>query len=300
MKLADVKKVGVIGCGAIGTTISAVLALKFDVVVKRQDISKGLDEDARKRIAQCFPSLVRRNIITEVQQETAMTRISVTDDFKDLKDCQIIIDAVPDVLELKIANFAELNKICPKSTIFTTASSLVSITALAAGSGRPDRVVGTHYNFPAHQMKMVEVAPAIQTSQETVDFIMTFLKDGLDKIPVKCKDLPGYIVNYIFFPFLIGAIRAVERGVATVEEVDTAIREGLAHRYGPFQLMDMFGNDSNVVAFRTLYEQLHDEKFAPPPLLIKMAEAGHYGRKVGHGWYTYDEQGKQIGPTKMY
>ena len=299
MKLADVKKVGVIGCGAIGTTITAALALKYNVAVKRQSISKGLDEDARKRVAQCFPALVRRNIITEVQQETAMSRVSVTASFKDLKDCQVIIDAVPDDLELKIANFAELNKICPKSTIFTTASSLVSITALAAGSGRADRVIGTHYNFPAHQMKMIEVAPAVQTSQETIDFAMTFLKDGLGKIPVKCKDLPGYIVNYLFFPFLIQAIRAVESGRATVEEVDTAIREGLAHRNGPFQLMDMFGNDSNVVAFRTVYEQLHDEAFAPPTLLIKMAEAGHYGRKVGHGWYTYDEQGKQIGVTKL-
>ncbi len=300
MKLEDVKKVGVIGCGAIGTTISAALALKYDVVVKRRDISKGLDADASKRIAQCFPALVRKNIITEVQQETAMSRVSVTANFKDLKDCQIIIDAVPDIMDLKIANFAELNKICPKSTIFTTASSLVSITALAAGSGRPDRVIGTHYNFPAHQMRMVEVAPALQTSQETIDFTITFLKDGLGKIPIKCKDLPGYIVNFIFFPFLIQAIRAVERGSATVEEVDTAIREGLGHRFGPFQLMDMFGNDSNVVAFRTLYEQLHDERFAPPTLLVKMAEAGHYGTDVGHGWYTYDEQGKQIGPTKIY
>lgn len=298
MKIEDVKKVGIIGCGTIGPTIAAIVSTKYNVVVK--EVNKKLADKGHKGITGCFPTLVKRGIITEVQKEVALSRITMTTELKDFKDCQLIIDAVPDNLELKVANFADLDKICPESTVFTTTSSILSITALAAGSGRPDRVVGTHFNFPAHIMSMVEVASALQTSQETVDFIVSFLKDGLGKTPVKCKDSPGYIVNYIFFPFLISAIKAVERGVAGVDEIDTAIREGLAHRNGPFQLMDMFGNDNNLHAFQTLYEQLHDERFAPPTLLAKMVDAGHHGRKVGHGWYIYDERGKQIGPTKMF
>ena len=297
MELKNVKKVGIIGCGAMGPTIAAMVALKYPVVVK--EVNKKLADKGFQSISECFPALVRRNVITEVQKEVALTQITMTTELKDLKDCQVIIDAVPDILELKTANFTELNKICSSDTVFTTTSSMLSITALAAGSGRPDRTLGTHYNYPAHLMALVEVAPAIQTSQETLDFVMAFLKEGLGKTPVKCKDSPGYIVNYVFFPFLVRAVNAVEQGLGTVDEVDTAIRLGLAHRNGPFQLMDMFGVDSVVSACRVLYEQFHDERYAAPPLLVKMAEAGHLGRKVGHGWYTYDGQGNQTGVTKI-
>lgn len=298
MKLANVKKVGIIGCGVMGSTIAAAVALKYPVMAK--ELNKELADKGFRNISQCFPALVRRNVITEVQKEVALSQVIMTTEFKDLRDCQVIVDAVPDILELKISNFAELNKICPTSTVFTTTSSLVSITALAAGSGRPDRVVGTHYNNPAHLMALVEVAPAIQTSPETTEFITNFLKDGLGKAPVKCKDSPGYIVNYVFFPFLIQAILALEQGSGTVEDIDTAIRLGLGHRLGPFELMDMFGIDACVTGFRTLYEQLHDVKYAPPSRLIKLVEAGNLGRKVGRGWYTYDEQGNKTGVAKMF
>ena len=298
MKLEDVKRVGIVGCGTMGPTIAAIVAPKYSVVVK--EVNKELADKGFKSISQCFPTLVRRNVITEVQKEVALSQISVTTSLEDLKDCQVIIDAVPDILELKIANFADLNKICPPDTVFTTTSSLVSITALAAGSGRPDRVIGTHYNIPAHLMLLVEVAPAVQTSQETIDFIMSFLKEGLGKTPIKCKDSPGYIVNYLFFPFLVHAIDALEHGLGTIEEIDTAIKLGLAHRNGPFQLMDMFGLDACITGFNAMYEQLHDERYAPPSLLIKMVEAGYLGRRAGHGWYTYNEKGEQTGVTKIF
>jgi 3-hydroxybutyryl-CoA dehydrogenase len=292
MEFKDVKKVGVIGCGAIGPTIAAAVAVKYPVVVK--EVSEELGALGYKNILGCFPGLTKKGIITEVEQEIATTRITMTTKMADFKDCQVIIDAVPDILELKQANFAELNTICPAETVFTTTSSLMSVTSIAAGSGRPDKFVGTHFNFPAHIMALVEVAPALQASTETVDFIVEFLKKGLGKHPIVTKDSPGFIINYVFMTFLVRAIEAVQAGLGTVQDIDDAIKLGLAHRMGPFELMDMFGNDSNMRAFTVLYEQFHDIRYAPPPLLIKVVEAGFLGKKVGKGWYIYDENGRKI------
>jgi 3-hydroxybutyryl-CoA dehydrogenase len=292
MELKDVKKVGVVGCGAIGPTIAAAVAVKYPVMVK--EMTDELCEVGRKNTLGCFPALTRKGVITEVEQEIATSRITMTTNMKDFKDCQVIIDAVPDILELKQANFAELNKICGSDTVFTTTSSLLSVTAIAAGCGRPDRFVGIHFNYPAHIMALVEVAPALQASKEVVDFIVEFLKTGLGKSPILTKDSPGFIINYVFMTFLVRAIEALESGLGTVEDIDNAIKLGLAHRMGPFELMDMFGNDSNMRAFTVLYEQFRDVRYAPPRLLSKVVEAGFLGKKVGKGWYIYDENGKKV------
>ena len=292
MELKDVKKLGVIGCGAIGPTIAAAVAIKYPVIVK--EVSDELCEVGRKNTLACFPALTRKGVITEVEQEIAMSRITMTTNMKDFKDCQVIIDAVPDILDLKQTNFAELDKICGPDTVFTTTSSLLSVTAIAAGCGRPDKFVGIHFNYPAHIMALVEVAPALQASKEVVDFIIEFLKTGLGKSPILTKDSPGFIINYVFMTFLVRAIEALESGLGTVEDIDNAIKLGLAHRMGPFELMDMFGNDSNVRAFTVLYEQFHDVRYAPPRLLLKVVEAGFLGKKVGKGWYIYDENGKKV------
>ena len=297
MKTKDVKKVGIIGCGTIGPTIAAAIAPKYPVVVK--ELNKKLADAGLQSIVRCFPTLVRKNIITEVEKEVALAQISMTTNLKDLKDCQVIIDAIPDVLEDKIATLSDLNKICPAETVFSTTSSLVSITALATGSGRPENMIGIHFNNPAHLMALVEVAPAVQTSDETVDFMMDFLKNGLGKTPVKCKDSPGYIVNFLFFPFLIHAIHALERGLGTIEEIDTAVKLGLGHPMGPFQLMDMFGLDNCKMGFGVLYDQLQDPRYAVPSTLVRMVEAGYFGRRSGKGWYVYDEKGKPKGANKV-
>jgi len=296
MNSKDIKKVGIVGCGTMGPTIAAAVAVKYQVVVK--EVNNELAEKGLERIKRCFPDLVKRNIVTEVQKEIAIAQLSMTTKLDDLKDCQIIIDAVPDILELKISNFTELNKICPSDTIFTTTSSLLSATAIARGSGRPDRFIGTHFNNPAHLMTLVEVAPALQTSQETVNSITSFLKE-LGKTPIVTKDSPGFIVNYVFFPFLVGAIKAFEHGLGTIEDIDNAIKLGLGHRMGPFELMDMFGLDSCVTGFGALFEQLHDVRYAPPAILVKMVEAGYTGRGVGKGWYIYDEKGKKVKPNEF-
>lgn len=292
MKVKDVKKVGVIGCGAIGPTIAAAVAVKYPVVVK--EVSDALCEAGRKSILGCLPALTKKGVITEVEQEIAASRITMTTSMKDFKDCQVIIDAVPDILELKQANFTELNNICGPDTVFTTTSSLLSVTAIAAGCGRPDKFVGIHFNYPAHIMALVEVAPAMQAGKDVIDFIVEFLKAGLAKSPILTKDSPGFIVNFLFMTFLVRAIEALEAGLGTAEDIDNAIKLGLAHRMGPFELMDMFGNDSNMRAFTVLYEQFRDVRYAPPRLLGKVVEAGFLGRKVGKGWYIYDENGKKV------
>lgn len=297
MELKDVKAVGVIGCGSIGHTIAAAVATRYPVIVK--ELNEELAAAGLKKVKGCFPALVKRGAITEVQQEIAASRISTVTKLEDLKNCQIVIDAVPDIMQLKISNFAELNKICPADAIFTSTASLLSVNAMAQGSGRPDRFVGTHFNNPAHIMALVEIAPALQTSKEVTDFVVSFMRDGLGKTTVLTKASPGYIVDYIFFPFLVRAIEALEIGLGTVEDIDNAIKLGLAHRKGPFELMDMFGNDSNVGGFQVMYEQFHDIRYAPPPTLVKLYEAGYLGQKVGKGWYTYDERGNKTGPTDL-
>lgn len=298
MKLEDVKKVGVIGAGVMGPTIAAAVAPRYSVVVK--EVDKARAAKGMEAIKKCLPALVKRGVITEVQQEVALSQVTMTTELKGLKDCQVIIDAVPDILELKTSNLVEVGKLCSPDTVFTTTSSLMSVTAIAAGCGRPDKFVGTHFNNPAHLMALVEVAPAIQTSKETVDFMMSFLKDGLGKTPIRCKDSPGYIVNFLFFPWLVRAIKALDLGLGTVEDIDTAVKLGLGHKMGPFELMDMFGMHNNADGFKRLYDQLHDEAYAPPPRLIKLFEAGHLGRMTGKGWYVYDEQGKKIGINQMF
>lgn len=287
MKVEDVKKVGIVGCGTMGPTIVAAVSLKYDVVVK--EVNQALADKAKERIAGCFPILVKRGKVTEEQKNQILSRLQVTTELEAIKDCQVIIDAVPDNLKLKGEILSSLNKMCPPETIFTTTSSILPITALAAASGRPDRMIGTHFCNPAHLMALVEVAPALQTSPQTIDFAMDFCRK-LEKSPVKCKDWPGFIVNYLLFPFLISAIKAYQNGLATPEEIDTACKLGLGHPMGPFELLDMVAIDTCIVSMDALYQQLQEERFALPPLLKRMNEAGYLGRKVGRGFYDYTKK----------
>lgn len=299
MKVEDVKKVGIIGCGILGTTLAATAATKYEVVIKRRDISKGLDKEALNRISQCFPSMVKRNIITEEQKEVSLSHLSITEDFNDLKDCHVIFDAVPDIQELKISVFNQLNKICPKDTIFLVTSACVSATSVAAGSGRPDRVMTSHFLTPVHLYTLVETAPAFQTSRETIDFTLAFLEKGLWRTIIKCKDLPGLIQDNFLFSYFNHAISVFEAGYGTVEDIDNVIKAGFGVRLGPFELMDHMGLNAIIPATKAIYDQTLDKKFAPHPLIIKMVEAGYWGRAVGKGWYIWDEEGKKRGVSEL-
>lgn len=299
MNVSDVKRIGIVGSGVVGTTLAAATAPKYETVIKRRDISKGLAEEAKNRIVHCFPSMVKREKLKEEEVDLATSHISLTDSFQDLKDCQIVFDASPDILDVKIAAFAELNKVCPPETVFLCTSACVSVTSLAAGSGRPDRTMTAHFMTPVHIWNSVEVAPAIQTSEETIVFTEAFLKEGMDKTIVRCKDTPGLIQDYFLFAYFNHAIEALQKGVGTVDAIDTMIKEGFGVRLGPFELMDHLGMGGQVGSTKGIYDQLYDNKFAPPPLLVKMVDAGYIGRAVGKGWYLWDEQGKKIGINKL-
>jgi 3-hydroxybutyryl-CoA dehydrogenase len=299
MKINDVKKIGVIGCGALGTTLAACAAPKYKVVVKRREISNGLDKDALQRIDRCFPSMIKRNTLKEEEKSAALANVSVTADFKDLKDCQVIFDATPDILEQKTEGLAKLNKICPPETIFLGTSACVSTTGLAAGSGRPDRTMMAHFLTPVHIFIEVETVPAIQTSQETIGFTEAYLKEGLGKTIIRVKDTPGLIQDYFLFAYMNHAIKLLSSGAATVEAIDAMVKAGFGVRLGPFELMDHLGMGSQIFSEMAIYDQNHSTAFLPPSLLTKMVEAGYHGRSAGKGWYIWDEQGKKIGVNKI-
>lgn len=298
MKVEDVKKVGILGAGKMGHTIAATVSLKFPIILKVREVgAKVTPEEAGRRLAACYPALVRRGKITEQQKEESFHRVSITSKLEDLEDCQVIIDAVPDDMNLKTELLSQLNRLCSPQAIFTTTSSILSITSLGAASGRPDRFIGTHFCIPAHMMALVEVATGLQTSPETFGFTMEFCRQ-LGKAPVKCKDRPGFIVNYLFFPYLMSAVRALEAGLGTVEEIDTAMKLGLGHPMGPFEILDMTGVD-HLDSFEAMYEQLKDERFAPPPLLYRMKDAGYIGKLSGRGFYDYNQKDKNGAPKPM-
>lgn len=284
MRIEDVKQVGIVGCGTMGPTIATAVCLKYAVVVR--EVSPALAEEALTKIARNLPGLVKRGKITEEEKNAALARVRVVTDLEEMKDCQMIIDATPDVMEIKGGALSALNEICSPETVMSTTSSLMSITALAAASKRPDRFIGLHFCIPAHLMDLVEVARAIQTSDETYKFAVDFCA-SLGKVTVTTKDAPGFIVNFMLFPVLVAAINAHANGLATPKEIDTAMKLGLGHAMGPFELLDMTGLDSAVRGFESLYEQTQDEAFAVPPLLRKMVEAGYLGRKTGRGFYDY-------------
>ena len=299
MKVEDVKKIGVIGCGVLGTTLAAAAAPKYEVVVKRRDISGGLAEEALQRISRCFPSMVRRNTITEEQKEVALSHVSMTDNLNDLKDCQVIFDAIPDILEWKTANFTRLNEICPSDTIFLITSACISVTGVAGASGRPDRLMSSHFFTPVHIYTIVELVPAAQTSEETINFTQAFLEQGLGKTIIKVKDLPGLIQDNFLFAYFKHALNVLEAGHGTVDQIDTIVKAGFGVPLGPFELMDHMGMASMIPSTNAIYYQTLDKKFLPHPLLVKMVEAGYLGRAVGKGWYTWDDQGKKTGVTLL-
>ncbi|MDY7036681.1 MAG: 3-hydroxyacyl-CoA dehydrogenase family protein [Thermodesulfobacteriota bacterium] len=287
MKVEDVKKVGVIGCGVMGSTLLAAISPKYEMVaVEATDELAGM---VIKKVSGCFYPFVKKGKMTEEQRDATVAKVKSTTKVEDLKDCQVIIDAVPDDLGLKGKMLSAAHEVCSPDVIFSTTSSIMSVTALATASNRPDRFIGMHFCNPAHMMALVEVAPGLQTSDETFNFAMEFCR-ALGKTPIKCKDAPGYIVNYLFFPFLISAVKAFESGLATAEDIDTACKLGLGHPMGPFELLDMFGMDGVPTSFGVMHERTNDVRFAVPHLLRQMNEAGYYGRKSGKGFYDYSKK----------
>ena len=206
---------------------------------------------------------------------------------EELAACDLVIEAVFESLEVKRALFRALNEICPEHTLFASNTSTLSITEIAGGCGREDKVVGMHFCLPAQIMKLIELSPGLNTSEESFATAWT-VAEAMGQLPVKTQDKPGFILNALLVPFNNDVIRAVEAGVALAGDIDTAIKAGLGYRMGPCELLDLIGLDTQVLLSEAFYDATFDPRAATPPLLKRMVAAGHLGRKSGRGFYVYD------------
>lgn len=284
------KSVGVLGCGTMGSGIAIVTARAgFKTIVVESD-QKALDRGL-SLIERFFAKSVKKGKITEEQKEKILKeRLIGTLNYEDLADCEFVIEAVFEDLELKKEVFYRLNEICHPETILASNTSTLSITSIAAGSGRPDRVIGMHFCLPAQVMKLVEVTRGLQTSDKTYQRTIEFGK-ALGQVLVTTKDTPGFILNHFIVAFNNACIRAYENGLASLEDIDKAVKLGLGYPMGPFELLDYIGLDTHLRVSLALYNQVQDHRFWPPPLVKRMVDAGFLGRKTGKGFYQYEEVG---------
>ena len=280
-----IKTVGIAGSGTMGAGIAIVAAragFKTIVYDTRQD---AIDR-ARKQTAGFFAKSVERKKLTPAQVDKIMGDLTGTTRLGDLAACDIVIEAVFENLKVKHDLLGELNKVCAPHTLFASNTSTLSITEIAAGSGRDERFVGMHFCLPAQLMKLVEMSPGIRTSDDAFRSAWDFCK-ALGQTPVKTRDNPGFILNYFLVPFNNDAIRLVEAGVAEPADIDRAVKAGLGYPLGPLELLDLVGLDTHLLVAEALYASTHDPRAAVPPLVKRMIAAGHLGRKTGQGFFKY-------------
>jgi 3-hydroxybutyryl-CoA dehydrogenase len=283
--MAEIRTVGVAGSGTMGAGI-AIVAARAGFRTLVYDTSPEALARARKQTEGFFEKSVERHKLTRDEVDRIMAGLSGTTDIAALSACDIVIEAVFEDLGVKHALLEELNRVCPPQTLFASNTSTLSITEIAAGSGRDERCVGMHFCLPAQLMKLVEMSPGLRTSEETFAAAWDFCK-ALGQVPVKTKDNPGFILNYFLVPFNNDAIRLVEAGVAEPADIDRAIKSGLGYPMGPLELLDLVGLDTHLRVAEALYAATHEPRAAVPPLVKRMIAAGRLGRKTGAGFYTY-------------
>jgi len=285
----DFEQVGIVGAGLMGSGIAQVCA-QAGMRVVMMDTDPAALEKARENIAWSVGKFVEKGRIEE-DKETVLSRISVTTDLKDLKDVQIVIENVYEDLDLKREVFKVLSSIVEKETLLASDTSAIPITEFAAVSRYPERVLGLHFFSPAQMMRAVEVIRGVTTSDEVMDAGVAFV-EKIGKRPIRVeRDVAGFLLNRINFPGTIEAIRLVEEGIATVEEIDEGMRLAFGRRMGPFETGDMVGLDVMMKAMMSTYEETKDMKFYPPVLMQRKVTAGHLGIKTRKGWYDYNEDG---------
>lgn len=280
-----IKKVGIVGCGQMGSGIALVCA-QAGLQVTAKDISDEYIQRGINFINSYLTKSVEKNKITQQDKDAAISHIKGTTNMGDLADCDFIIEAVLERLELKREVFAELDKVCPQHIVLATNTSDLSVIDIATATNRPDKVIGTHFFNPAPIMKLIEIVRTLVTSDETVKICQEFGR-LIGKETVLAKDTPGGIVNRLGTPFMLDAVRMLESGIATRDDIDKAIVLGLNHPIGPLKVLDFIGIDSVYHGASSIYEETHDPKYAPPVLLRKMVAAGWLGRKTGRGFYDY-------------
>jgi 3-hydroxybutyryl-CoA dehydrogenase len=282
-------------CGAGGTMGAgiAIVAARAGFRTICHDVAADSLERALKQTDAFFAKSVERGKMQAPDKAAIMGRFSATTSLDDLARADLVIEAVFEELGVKRELFRKLDAICPAHTIFASNTSTLSITEIAGGSGRADRVIGLHFCLPAQLMKLIEVSPGIKTSDETLRAAWDWCEKA-GQLPVKTQDKPGFILNALLVPFNNDCIRAVEAGVASPQDIDVAIKVGLGYKMGPLELIDLIGLDTQVRLCEAFYPATLDPRAAAPPLLRRMVAAGLLGRKSGRGFFTYDA-GKMFG-----
>lgn len=282
-----IKKVGVIGCGAMGSGIAqVVLQGGYEVVVKETDqvfLGKGLD-----KLKASLEKLVKKQVVTEGVKDAMMKRLTGTVSLEPLADCDLIVEAVFEDLQVKIDLLKALEGVCKKEAIFASNTSSLSITEMAANTSRRERVLGMHFFQPAPVMPLVEIVKTISLSPEILQVALAFVK-SVGKVPVLAKDQAGFIVNRLFTPFMLDAMRLASNGVASIEDIDQGMKLGLNHPMGPLMLADYIGLDLIFNAGNVMYEEYRESRYAPPPVLRKMVMMGYLGVKTKSGFYDWSD-----------
>jgi 3-hydroxybutyryl-CoA dehydrogenase len=285
-----IQKVGVVGCGLMGSGIAQVAAASgFQTVVR--EVNAELVDKGLKGIEKNLNRLVEKETITDAARGEICGRLKGTTSLEDLKPCDVIVEAIIESLPAKRELFAALDAICPSATIFASNTSSLTITEIATATKRPQRFVGLHFFNPVPVMKLVEVVRTIATDDAVYEEMVAF-GTKLGKTPVRAKDSTGFIANRLLVPYLLDAIRALEEGVGSVEDIDNSMKLGCGHPMGPLTLLDFVGLDTTYYISQIMFDEFKEKRFAAPPLLKRMVLAGWNGRKSGRGFYDYSDPSK--------
>jgi 3-hydroxybutyryl-CoA dehydrogenase len=282
----SIRTVGVAGAGGTMGAGIAIVAARAGFPTTAYDTEAATLERARRQTEGFLRKSVERGKLSAEQRQKIVGNLVQTTALADLGTCDLVIEAVFEDLATKQQLFRTLNEVCSEKTIFASNTSTLSITEIASGCGREDRVVGMHFCLPAQLMKLIELSPGLNTSKETLEITRAWC-EAAGQTPVETQDRPGFILNALLVPFNNDAIRAVEAGVASPADIDRAIKVGLGHRMGPCELLDLIGLDTQLRLCEALYPVTLDPRAAAPPLLRRMVAAGRLGRKTGRGFFRY-------------
>lgn len=283
-----VNKVGVIGTGAMGLGITHVCA-QAGIAVTAVKATQGAWDRAKSSLAAGLGKAVERGKMTAEDRDAILSRISFSADEHAVADCDLIIESIIEDLETKKALFRRLEHVCRPDALLTTNTSTLSVTAMMAVCKHRDRVAGLHFFNPAPVMKLVEIIHAFETSEETIQNLSEFCS-AIGKDPVVVQDTTGFIVNRLLTPYMLNAIRMLERGTGTIESIDHAMKSGAAHPMGPFELADYIGLDVVEAMAHNIFEDVRHEHHAPPHTLTRLVQLGYLGRKTGKGFYDYSKK----------
>jgi len=283
--VSEIKTVAVVGCGLMGSGIAEVAARAgYDTIVR--EVSDDLLEKGLGRIRKSLDRAVEKGKLEAGDRDATLGRIQGTTSLNQLAEADLVIEAIVESLDAKQEIFTALDGLCPEHTLFASNTSSLTITEMAAATNRPDRFVGLHFFNPVPVMKLVEVVRTIATSEEAYRSAYDFTA-SLGKKPVEAKDASGFIVNRLLVPYMLDAIRALEQGLGSIEDMDKAMVMGTGYPMGPFTLSDFVGIDTLFRIAEIMYEEYAETRFAPPPLLRRMVTLGYFGRKSGRGFYDY-------------